>query len=144
MNKTIRIIAFIGMISLIILAVACSGAGTATSGDMKKIMDKKVNENLTVTLSNSEGKLKNGEQEVMLEFMDGSGKAVEIKSASLNFNMPAMGSMAEMNDAATLNTTDISGKFKGKVKLQMAGEWIAQIAYEGVETGKTTMKMTAY
>ena len=143
MNKTIRIITFVGIISLIALAVACGGAGTATSGDMKKIMDKKEG-NLTVTLLNPEGKLKNGEQDIMLEFTDGSGKPVDIKSASLNFNMPAMGSMAEMNDAATLNTTDTPGKFKGKVNLQMAGEWIAQIAYEGAESGKTTMTMTAY
>lgn len=144
MNKTLKIIAFIGVISLFALAAACGGASTATGGDMKKIMDKKVNDNLTVTLSNPAGQLKNGGQDIMLEFTDGSGKPIEIKSASLNFNMPAMGSMAEMNDPATLNTTDTPGKFKGKVNLQMAGEWIAQIAYEGKETGKTTMTMTAY
>ena len=144
MRKIIKIIAFIGIVSLIAIAAACRGAGTASSGDMKKIMEKKVDDKLTVTLLNPEGKLKNGEQDIMLEFTDGSGKPVEIKSASLNFNMPAMGSMAEMNDPATLNTTDTPGKFKGKVSLQMAGEWIAQIAYEGKETGKTTMTMTAY
>ena len=48
-------------------------------------MDKKEG-NLTVTLLNPEGKLKNGEQDIMLEFTDGSGKPVDIKSASLNFN----------------------------------------------------------
>lgn len=144
MKKITKIIALIGIVSLIALAAACGGAGTATGGDMKKIMDKKVNDNLTVTLSNPAGQLKNGEQEIMLEFTDGKGNPVKIDSASLNFNMPAMGSMAEMNDAATLNTTDTPGKFKGKVNLQMAGEWIAQIAYEGAESGKTTMTMTAY
>ncbi len=144
MRKTLKIIAFTGIVSLIAIAAACSGAGTATGGDMKKIADKKVNDNLTVSLSNAEGKLKNGKQEMMIAFTDGAGKPVEIKAASLNFNMPAMGTMAEMNNAAKLSTTSTPGQFKGAVDIEMAGEWIAQISYEGKETGKTTIKMTAY
>jgi hypothetical protein len=145
MNRIVKIIAFIGIVSILALAAGCGGAeGTATGGDMKTIMEKKVDDNLTITLSNPEGKLKNDEQDIMLTFTDGKGNPVEMKAASLNFNMPAMGSMAEMNDPATLSTTDTPGKFKGKVKLQMAGDWIAQISYEGKETGKTTMKVTAY
>ena len=143
MNKTIKTIASIGIFSLIALAMACGGAGTATSGDMKKIMDKKVDDKVTVTLSNAEGALKNGKQDLILAFTDGAGKPVEIKAATLNFNMPAMGSMAEMNNSTTLITTDTAGQFKGSVNIEMAGEWIAQISYEGAETGKTTMTMTA-
>ena len=144
MTKT-KIIGLVVLVSLIALAVGCgSSAGTATGSSMKKIMDQKVNDQLTVTLSNAEGKLKSGEQDLMLTFTDGSGKPAEIKAASLNFNMPAMGSMAEMNDPATLSTTGTAGQFKGKVKIEMAGDWIAQISYEGKETDKTTMKMTAY
>jgi hypothetical protein len=144
MNKTKMLIGSIILFSLIILAAACGGAGTATDSGMKKIMDKKVSDNLMVTLSNAEGKLKNGEQDLMISFTDGSGKPIEIKAASLNFNMPSMGSMAEMNDAASFTTTSTPGQFKGKVKIEMTGEWIAQISYEGKETGKTTMKVTAY
>ena len=130
--------------ALAAFGIACAGGEGATGGGMTAIADKKVNESVTVTLSNPEGKLKNGKQEIMLAFTDGSGKPIEIKAASLNFNMPAMGTMAEMNDAATLKTTLTPGQFKGSVDLQMAGEWIAQISYEGTETGKTTMKLTAY
>ncbi len=145
MNKTKTLIGSTILFSLIALAAACGGgAGTVTDSGMNKIMEKKVSDSLTVTLSNAEGKLKNGEQNLMLAFTDGSGKPVEIKAASLNFHMPAMGSMAVMNDPATLTTTGTAGEFKGKVKIEMAGEWIAQISYEGKETGKTTMKMTAY
>ena len=140
--KAKTFIAIIAIASLGLLA-ACGGAGDSASG-MKKIMDKKVSDNLTVAISNPEGKLKNGAQDITLTFTDGAGNPVEISAASLNFNMPAMGSMAEMNDPATLTTTSTPGEFKGKVTLQMAGEWIAQISYEGKETGKTTMTMTAY
>ncbi|HUF03579.1 MAG TPA: FixH family protein [Aridibacter sp.] len=137
------IIGTIVLVSLGILAAACGGSGETASG-LKAIDDKKVGENLTVAISNPEGKLGMGEQEIGLKFTDGSGNPVEISAASLNFNMPAMGSMAEMNDAATLNTTSTPGEFTGTVNIQMAGEWIAQISYEGKETGKTTMTVTAY
>ena len=119
---------------------ACGGSADSA----KKFAEKKVDGNLTVTISNSAGKLMNGEQDLVLQFTDGNGKPVEIKAASLNFNMPAMGSMAEMNDAATLTTTDTPGKFTGNVKLQMAGEWQAQISYEGAQNGKTSISTTAY
>ncbi len=144
MNTTTKLFAAALFLSLVVIAAACGGGGTATGSDMKKIADKKVDENLTVAISNPEGKLKNGEQQLMLTFTDGSGNPVEIKAASLNFNMPAMGSMAEMNNAATLNTTSTPGQFTGTVKLDMAGEWTAQVSYEGAQTGKTTISMTAY
>ena len=141
MNKTIKIIGLIAILSMIAIAAACGGA-TSDSG-LKQIATKKVNDNLTVTLSGADGKLKNGEQTIMLAFTDGAGNPVDIKAATLNFNMPAMGSMAEMNDAANLTTTGTPGQFKGNLKLQMAGDWTAQITYEGAQTGKTTIPMSA-
>ncbi len=144
MNRS-KIIGLTILLSLITLAAACGGSsGTATGSDMKKIADKKINDNLTVTLSNADGKLKNGKQDIKLTFTDGTGNPVEIKAASLNFNMPAMGTMAEMNNPSKLTTTSTPGQFKGSVDIEMAGEWIAQISYEGKDAGKTTIKMTAY
>ncbi|QQS40108.1 MAG: FixH family protein [Acidobacteriota bacterium] len=140
--RTKGLVASFVLVSLGVIAAGCGAGGS--SPVMTTIAEKKVGENLAVAISNPEGKLKNGEQEIGLKFTDGSGNPVEISAASLNFNMPAMGSMAEMNDPATLNTTSTPGEFAGKVKLQMAGEWIAQISYEGEETGKTTMEVTAY
>ena len=142
MTKTNMLIG-LTMISFIAFVAACGGASTAGSGT-DKIADRRTGESLTVTLSSAEGKLQHGNQELMLAFTNGAGKPVDIKAASLNFNMRAMGTMAEMNHAATLTTTGTPGQFKGSVKIAMAGEWIAQITYEGAETGKTTMKVTAY
>ncbi|NNE65013.1 MAG: FixH family protein [Pyrinomonadaceae bacterium] len=127
------------------LAALISACGAANGGGSSKaIAEKKINENLNVSILSTDGKLKNGDQQITLKFTDGSGNPVEMKAASLNFKMPAMGSMAEMNDAAKLNTTGTPGEFSGPLKLQMAGDWIAQISYEGKETGKTTISMTAY
>lgn len=141
MNKTIKTIAFIGIISLITLAVACGGA--ATSSDMKEIASKKVNDNLTVTLLSDDGTLKNGKQEIYIAFTDGAGNPVDITQATLNFNMPAMGSMAEMNNAANLTTTETKGRFKGDLNIEMKGDWTAQITYFGAEKGKTTISTKA-
>ncbi len=126
---------------MVTFAAAC-GDNSAGSG-MKQIATKKVSDDLTVTISGADGKLKNGEQTIMLAFTDGAGKPVDINAATLNFNMPAMGSMAEMNDAANLTTTGTPGQFKGSLNLQMAGDWTAQITYEGAQTGKTTIPVKA-
>ena len=50
-----------------------------------------------------------------------------------------------MNDSATFTTTSVPGVYKGKVKIEMTGEWQAQISYEGDQgSGKTPIPVTAY
>jgi hypothetical protein len=100
--------------------------------------------NLTGTLSNSTGQLKHGDQEVVLSFTDSSGKPVDVGAVSLNFHMAQMGPMAAMNDAVTFTTTGTPGVYRGKVNIEMAGEWQGQLAYEGpAGKGKTTFTVTA-
>ena len=133
-------LATIGALALLVTAAACGASGGA--GD-KEIKSGKVGA-LTVTLANSDGVLRNGDQELNVVFKDASGKTVDVGSASLNFYMPAMGSMPVMNDPATLTTTSTPGVYRGKVKLEMAGEWQAQVAYEGpAGTGKGAFPVTA-
>jgi nitrogen fixation protein FixH len=127
--------------ALIILA-ACTKSTTIVSTG-KPIASVSVN-NLTATLSNSTGQLKQGQQDVTLAFTDSSGKPVEVGAVSLNFHMPAMGGMAAMNDAVTFTTTGTPGVYSGKVNIGMAGEWQGQLAYEGpAGTGKATFSVTA-
>lgn len=130
------------LVAALIVAAACTKS-TTTISTGKPIAATTVN-NLTATLSNSTGQLKSGNQEVMLAFTDASGKPVEVGAVSLNFHMPAMGSMAAMNDAVTLTTTGTPGIYNGKVNVSMAGEWQGQLAYEGpAGTGKATFSVTA-
>ncbi|CAN5729627.1 hypothetical protein BH24ACI2_BH24ACI2_01820 [soil metagenome] len=131
------------LFSLIILVAACGGASSNSQG--KAIKSAPIGKNMTVTLANDTGKLKVGEQEVMLTFTDAADKAVDVGAASLNFHMPAMGSMAVMNDPASLTTTSTPGVYKGKVNIEMPGEWQAQISFEGTAgNGKTSFPVTAY
>ena len=145
-----RIILLTSLTLLFGLFAACS-SGTQPASDnpvQGKVIKSASIDKLTVTLSSDTGKIKNGEQEIMLTFTDAAGKAVDagaVKAAALNFYMPAMGSMATMNDAAAFTTTDIPGVYKGKVKVEVPGEWQAQISFEGAGgSGKTSIPVTAY
>lgn len=140
-----KIILAITLVSLVALAVACGGGSNSSGGGTgKAIKSGSAGNNLTVTLSSADGVLRDGQQDITLSFTDASGKPVDVGAASLNFHMPAMGTMPVMNDAATLTTTGTPGVYNGKVKLQMAGEWQAQITYEGAAgKGKVSLPVTA-
>ena len=126
-----------------LFVVACSKSSTdgqSTTG--KPIATVTVN-NLTATVSNGTGQLKSGDQELTLTFADSAGKPVDVGAVSLNFHMPAMGSMMAMNSAVTFTTTT-PGVYNGKVNIEMAGEWQGQLAYEGpAGKGKGTFSVTA-
>jgi hypothetical protein len=133
-----RAIALTLIVASLAAAAAC-GAG----GGSKEIKSGRVGE-LTVTLAGDDGVLRHGDADLTVTFRDSAGKAVDVGSASLNFHMPAMGSMAAMNDAASLTTTREPGVYRAKVRLEMAGEWQAQLAYEGPRgQGKGSFPVTA-
>jgi len=55
-----------------------------------------------------------------------------------------MGSMEAMNDAVTFTTTNTPGIYRGKVDIEVGGEWQAQLAYEGpAGKGQRTFSVTA-
>ena len=133
-------IAFV-FVALAIVAAACSSSSTTDTG--KVIKSAPVGNNLTVTLSNKEGVLKNGDNEFFVSFKDSSGKTMEVGAVGLNFYMPTMGTMPAMNSAATF-TTGSPGVYQGKVKLGSGGDWQAQISYEGAAgKGKSSFTVTA-
>jgi YtkA-like len=122
-----RLTSILALISLLTFAIACGPRG---DGSTREIKSAPVG-NLTVTLANSDGVLRHGAQEFTLTFKDAAGKPVAIGAAALTFHMPGMGTMAAMNNAATLTTTPTPGVYHGKANIEMAGEWQAQVAYEG-------------
>ena len=130
------------LVSLALSVAACSSSGAPDTG--KSIKSAPLGNNLTATLSNKDGVLKNGDNEFFISFKDSSGKAVEVGAVGLNFFMPAMGTMPAMNNAATFTATSTPGVYQGKVKLESAGDWQAQVSYEGpAGKGKTSLTVTA-
>jgi hypothetical protein len=141
MNRSLLLVAI--AISVVAILAACGSKTSNTVSTGTPIKAVKV-DSLTATLSNGTGQLKQGDQEITLAFTDSAGKPVDVGAVSLNFHMPAMGGMAAMNDAVTFTTTDTPGVYRGKANIGMAGEWQAQLAYEGpAGQGKTTFSVTA-
>lgn len=138
----LKTIAVLSIAVLAAFAFAC-GAGSSTSAT-KPIKSGPAGNNLTVTISNPDGVLRKGNQNFTVTFADASGKPVDVGAVSLNFFMPAMGSMSAMNAPTTFTTTGTPGVYSGKADIEMTGEWQAQIAYEGpVGKGKATLPITA-
>ena len=141
MNRSLMLVAIAIGLAVIVAACGLKSGGNVSPGTVIKTVTV---DGLTATLSNGTGQLKQGDQEVTLAFTDSSGKTVDVGAVSLNFHMPAMGGMAAMNDAVTFTTTGTPGVYSGKVNIGMAGEWQAQLAYEGpAGKGKTTFSVTA-
>jgi hypothetical protein len=140
MSKSIR--AF-SLLALLLFVAAC-GSNTSSSVDTGKVIKSAPIGNLTVTLSSSSGQVKHGGDEFFITFKDSSGKPVDVGAAALTFHMPQMGSMAQMNDHATLTTTDAPGIYRAKAEIEVAGEWQAQVSFEGpAGKGQTSFSVTA-
>jgi hypothetical protein len=128
-----------------VFAAACGSAGTGgAAAEGKTIKSGPAGNNLTATLASKDGVLRKGKQDFTLTFTDASGKPVDVGSVALNFHMPAMGTMAVMNNPATFTTSGTPGVYNGKTDLEMSGEWQAQISYDGpAGTGKANLPITA-
>ena len=136
-----QILVFITL-TVALFFLACASGGTTSGG--KTVKSGPAGNNLTGTLSNSDGVIKKGKQTFTVTFADASGKAVDVGAASLNFFMPAMGSMAAMNNQATLTTTSTPGVYTATADIEMSGEWQAQVKYDGpAGKGSANLPITA-
>ncbi|MDQ2974725.1 MAG: FixH family protein [Acidobacteriota bacterium] len=130
------------LLALLLFVAACGAKNFAV--DTGKVIKSAPVGNLTVTLSSSSGQLKHGGDEFFITFKDSSGKPVDVGAAALTFHMPQMASMPAMNDSAKLTTTDAPGVYRAKANVETAGEWQAQVSYEGpAGKGQTSFSVTA-
>ena len=132
----------LSLIAVAALAIAC-GSGNPPTTD-KVMKSAPAGNSLTVALATSDGVLKHGDTEFTLTFSDAGGKPVDVGAVALTFHMPQMGSMAAMNNSANFTTTDTPGIYRGKANIEMAGEWQAQITYDGPKgRGQASFPVTA-
>ncbi len=131
----------LSLVGLLIGAAGCSSKATDTGKVIKSVP---AGNNLTVSLATSDGVLKRGNTEFTLTFADSSGKPVDVGAVALTFHMPQMGTMAEMNDAATFTTTETPGVYRGRANIEVSGEWQVKITYEGpAGRGQASFPITA-
>jgi len=138
----IRTIVISIAIAIPLLVLSACERSSSSSGE--KIIKSTKSGDTTIALSSVSGEIKSGENDLTLSFADASGKPVDVPAASLKFHMPAMGAMAEMNDVATLTTTDTPGKFRVRVDVEVGGSWEAMISFQGLRgTEQATMSVNA-
>ncbi len=131
----------LALIGLAVLVVACGSKGAATGMVIKSAP---AGNSLTVSLATKDGVLKHGNTEFTVSFTDAAGKATDVGAVALTFHMPQMGTMSEMNDAATFTTTDTPGVYSGRANIEGAGEWQVKITYEGpAGRGQATFPIVA-
>src|SRR5665213_2385740 len=126
-------------IALILLALVAGGyfawqkfghggsSGAAVSG--QSFATQKVKD-LTVTFVDSTGQLQNAMNDILIEFRDAaSGELVDAGTVKfdLDMNMPGM----VMHSGATIEPTGTPGRYRAKVKPDMAGDWKATLRYDG-------------
>jgi hypothetical protein len=150
--RTKSIVMFILITTAVFVTAACADrqpsgdekvATSAPSGGEKVIKSASVGD-LTITLANATGEIKEGENDLTLSFADASGQPVDVGTASLKFHMSAMGMMAEMNDVATVTKTGTPGKHSARVKIEVAGTWEALVNYQGPRgTGRANLTVVA-
>src|SRR5437868_3363388 len=91
---------------------------------------------LAVNFIAPEGQLHTGNNEIFLEFRDGNGQLIDVGNVKfdLNMNMPGM----QMHSGGTIERTNRSGRYRVKIKIDMAGDWNAKLSYDGPHgKGKT-------
>ncbi len=100
----------------------------ASSG--KIIAEAKAGE-ITVILTNSQGHLKDGENDFTVEFRNAAGQPVDVGAVTMFIDMPGMGAMAPMKSNVKLLTTNTPGIYQATTNLEMAGTWYANVSYKG-------------
>jgi hypothetical protein len=95
---------------------------------------------LTVNLVNREGGLRQGDNEVVIEFRDRNGQLIDVGSVSfhISMNMPGM----QMQGGGVAERTATPGQYRAKVKAEMAGDWNARISYDSLRgKGQTNFSL---
>jgi hypothetical protein len=135
---------FVASILIFTLTFIAASCGKSSSSVADKAVKSAKAGDLNVTIFSATGELKKGDNDLMVAFTDAAGQPVDVGAASLNIHMAAMGTMAEMNNKATLTTTETPGKYRAQVNIEMAGTWEAQVKYQGSHgSGQTNITVQA-
>src|SRR6266516_2448482 len=84
---------------------------------------------LTVNFIAREGALRQGNNEVLIEFRDANGKLVDVGNVKFDLNMNMLG--MQMSSGGTIKRTNTPGRYHAKIKIDMSGDWNAKISFEG-------------
>ncbi|MBI4622849.1 MAG: CusA/CzcA family heavy metal efflux RND transporter, partial [Verrucomicrobia bacterium] len=128
------------VISILVVALAAGGyfawkyvapaAVSSAGGALGTPFATRTVDGLTVNFYHPAGGLKFAMNDVTIEFVDAaSGQPVDVGTVKfdLDMNMPGM----VMHSGSTITPTSEAGRYRARVKPDMAGDWKAKLSYDG-------------
>ncbi|HXB03182.1 MAG TPA: CusA/CzcA family heavy metal efflux RND transporter [Opitutaceae bacterium] len=106
------------------------GSSSMTTASLGEPFATRSENGLTINFYNSEGGLRLAENEVIIQFLDAStGEPIDVGTVTfaLDMNMPGM----VMHSGSTIEPAGAIGRYRAKIKPDMAGDWTAQLHYDG-------------
>src|SRR3989441_8064072 len=97
---------------------------------------------LTTNFIAREGALRQGNNQVLIEFRDRNGQLVDVGNVKfdIDMNMPGM----QMHSGSTIERTNTPGRYRAKIKIDMSGDWNAKISFDGPHGhGQQSFSLTA-
>ncbi|HEY3132346.1 MAG TPA: FixH family protein [Acidobacteriota bacterium] len=108
------------VLAALAVLIAAPGCAKKTS-DLQVIISNPIADG-SVVLKNRSGELKQGTNDLVVEFVGNGGKLISVQKATLSGSMPVPGG-TPMGTAVTLQPSDEPGRFTAKPKLDMRGDW---------------------
>ncbi|MGH7944807.1 MAG: efflux RND transporter permease subunit, partial [Opitutaceae bacterium] len=103
---------------------------TTATGDLGKPIATQNVSGLAVNLYRSGGSLRVGDNEIVIEFRDATnGEPVDVGTVSFDLTMPMPGMV--MQSGGSISPAGQPGRYRAKVKPDMAGNWHARLRYDG-------------
>jgi Cu(I)/Ag(I) efflux system membrane protein CusA/SilA len=85
---------------------------------------------LTINFYDSEGGLRLAENEIVIEFRDTStNEPIDVGTVKFDLDMDMPGMV--MHSGSTIEPAGAAGRYRAKIKPDMAGDWTAQLHYDG-------------
>ena len=97
---------------------------------------------LTVRLSDHDGKLRQGDNETTIEFRDAKARLVDVGKVNLQIDNNMQG--AQTHRDVVVERTATRGLYRAKIQLDVSGDWNMKISYDGPHgKGETTFPVPA-
>src|SRR5947209_2509836 len=97
---------------------------------------------LTANFIHRQGQLRRGNNEFLIEFRNAQDQLVDVGNVKfdMDMNMPGM----QMHSGGTIERTNTAGRYRAKIKIDMAGDWNAKISFDGPHgKGQSSFSVTA-
>lgn len=84
---------------------------------------------LTVNFIAPKDELHAGNNDIVIEFRNAQGQLVDVGTVKFDTDMDIAG--MQMHSGCAIERTNTRGRYRAKIKIDMAGDWTAKISFDG-------------